>query len=102
MQVHQPCQRSAPCFHAFRDPARAAFASYEGTGAGGAHYYGDGIKPCPVRGRYLVGDWRSKGVAPPPDVVSACVVETLGLHFKRADVALLGRCGGEPDARLID
>jgi len=21
----------------------------------------DGIKPCPVRGRYLVGEWGSKG-----------------------------------------
>jgi len=39
-----------------------------------------GIKPCPVSARYLVRDWGRKGVAPSPDVVSACAVETLGLH----------------------
>jgi len=44
----------------------------------------DGIKPCPVRGRYLLTDWGRKGVAPSPDVVSACVVETLGLRTRVA------------------
>ena len=47
---------------------------------------------CPVTARYFGVDWGRKAVAPSPDVVSACVVETLA--------RVVGSSGSEHEPRM--